>query len=115
MISSDALCGRRAVLAHSGGRLAAARRTPERFSTLARIVSFDDIPIARRLVMCGEPKQHRRAAFAAARADETVRPASFEQERNAARFVRKMPSGIRKANALAIGGYVLATSRGHYI
>ena len=55
--SSDALCGRRAVLAHSGGRLAAARRTPERFSTHARIVSFDDIPIARRLVMCGEPKQ----------------------------------------------------------
>ena len=57
LISSDALCGRRAVLARSGGRLAAARRTPERFSTLARIVSFDDIPIARRLVMCGEPKQ----------------------------------------------------------
>ena len=70
-ISSDALCGRRAVLAPSGGRLAAARRTPERFSTLARIVSFDYIPIARRLVTCGEPKQHRRAAFAAARADET--------------------------------------------
>ena len=56
LISSAALCGRRAVLAHSAGRLAAARRTLERFSTLARTVSFDDIPIARRLVMCGEPK-----------------------------------------------------------
>jgi hypothetical protein len=33
--------------------------------------------------------QRHRSAFAAARADETVRPAALEQERDAARFVRK--------------------------
>ena len=33
--------------------------------------------------------QRHRSALAAARADETVRPAALEQERNAARFVRK--------------------------
>ena len=43
LISSDALCGRRAVLAHSGGRLAAARRTLERFLSKNGI-SFRPIP-----------------------------------------------------------------------
>ena len=56
--------------------------------------------------------QHRRAAFAAARADETVRPASFEQERNAARFVRKCLLEFGKRARPSHRGYVLATSRG---
>ena len=45
------------ILSHSGGRLAAARRPPDRLNALSRIVSFDDVPVARRRMMCGQPEQ----------------------------------------------------------
>jgi hypothetical protein len=48
---------RRTVLSHSGGGLAAARPPPDRLDALSRIVSFDDVPIARRRMMCGQPEQ----------------------------------------------------------
>jgi hypothetical protein len=48
---------RRIILSHSGGRLAAARRAPDRLDALSRIVSFDDVPVARRRMMCGQPEQ----------------------------------------------------------
>ena len=47
----------RTILSHSGGRLAAARRLPDRLDALSRIVSFDDFPVARRRMMCGQPEQ----------------------------------------------------------
>ena len=48
---------RRTILSRSGGRLAAARRPPHRLNALSRIVSFDDVPVARRRMMCGQPEQ----------------------------------------------------------
>jgi len=48
---------RRTVLSHSGGGLAAARPPPDRLDALSRIVSFDDVPVARRRMMCGQPEQ----------------------------------------------------------
>ena len=54
----------------------------------------------------------RRAALAAARADEPVRPAPFEQEGRAARFVRKCLLKFGKRARPGHRVYVLATSRG---
>src|SRR5271165_272284 len=48
---------RRTIRSHSGGRLAAARRPPDRLDALSRIVSFDDVPVAGRRMMCGQPEQ----------------------------------------------------------
>ena len=57
LILAGAKRWRRAILSHSGDRLAAARRTPDRLDAFSRIVSFDDVPVARRRVMCGQPEQ----------------------------------------------------------
>ena len=57
LILADAECWRRAILSHSGGRLSAPRRSPDRLDALSRIVSFDDVPVARRRMMCGQPEQ----------------------------------------------------------
>ena len=57
LILAGAECWRRAILSHSGGRLAAARRSPDRLDALSRIVSFDDVPVARRRMMCSQPEQ----------------------------------------------------------
>ena len=46
----------RAVLAHSCRCLSAARRTSERRISLAGIGAADDVPIARRLMVCREPE-----------------------------------------------------------
>src|SRR5947209_8592812 len=48
---------RRAILSHSGCRLAATRRSPDCSGALSRIVSFDDVPVARRLMLGGQPEQ----------------------------------------------------------
>ena len=48
---------RRTILSRCGGRLAAARRPPHRLNALSRIVSFDDVPVARRRMMRGQPDQ----------------------------------------------------------
>src|SRR5271157_425302 len=57
LILAGAECWRRTILSHSGRRLAAARRTPGRLDALSRIVSFDDVPVARRLMLGGQPEQ----------------------------------------------------------
>ena len=46
----------RAILAHSGRCPSVARRTPERWTALAGIGAADDVPIARRLSVRGEPE-----------------------------------------------------------
>src|SRR5271166_4953526 len=48
---------RRAILSHPARRLAATRRSPDRLDALSRIVSFDDFPVARRLMLRGQPEQ----------------------------------------------------------
>ena len=53
-----------------------------------------------------------RGACRTVRADEAVRPAPFEQERNAARFVRKCLLEFGKRARPDHRVYVLATSRG---
>ena len=57
LILAGAECWRRTILSHSGGRLAAARRPPDRLNALSGIVSLDDVPVARRRMMCGQPEQ----------------------------------------------------------
>ena len=57
LISAGAKRLLRPILSHSSGRLAAARRTPGRLDTLPRVVSFDDVPVAGRRMVCGQPEQ----------------------------------------------------------
>ena len=48
---------RRAILSHSARRPAPTRRSPDRLDALSRIVSFDDFPVALRLMLRGQPEQ----------------------------------------------------------
>src|ERR1700676_4081961 len=57
LISAGVRRGWRAILSHSGCRLAATRRSPHCSDALSRIVSFNDVPIARRLMLGGQPEQ----------------------------------------------------------
>ena len=57
LISAGAERLLRPILAHSIDSFAAARRPPERLDTLPRVVSFDDVPVAGRRMMCGQPEQ----------------------------------------------------------
>ena len=57
LISAGAKRLPRPIRSHSSGSLAAARRPPERLDALPRVVSFDDVPVAGRRMMCGQPEQ----------------------------------------------------------
>jgi hypothetical protein len=46
-----------AILSHSARRLAPTRRSPDGSDAFSRIVSFDVFPVARRLMLGGQPEQ----------------------------------------------------------
>jgi hypothetical protein len=53
-------------------------------------------PAIKTFVQSRPSSQQRNAAFAATRADKTVRPAPLEKERRAMLIVRKIPLEFRK-------------------
>src|SRR5208337_865587 len=57
LILIDAEGERHAIPSHSGRCLTAARRSPVCWGALPRIVLLDDVPVARRPMMCGQPEQ----------------------------------------------------------